>query len=349
MKKKFSFISVLVAAVLCVTLLATVTLADAGGFAGDSDWGSSDWGSSGSDWGSSGSDWGSNDWSSSGSDWGSSDWGSDDSDNWSSNNGDDSDWDNDNSYGGGGNLVVLPSSGGGNSGGSGGGGSILPFLIVAIIVIVIISRMRKKPNGANVYQATVEEPGLPLDVLKEKDPDFNEQAFLEGVGNRYVELQRAWETKDWEPMRGFMTDALYNQMGKQLDELKARGWTNHIERIAVLETVIRRYAVEGDNDVLTVRLQTRICDYTTDDATGKIVSGDRSKELFMTYDWKFTRQTNMKTRGPETVSEVSCPNCGAPLSINQTAKCPYCDTVVTLHEHDWALSAIKGIAQRSNG
>ena len=41
----------------------------------------------------------------------------------------------------------------------------------------------------------------------------------------------------------------------------------------------------------------------------------------------------------------TCPGCGAPLSINTTAKCPYCGRVVTLDEHDWALCAIKGISQ----
>ena len=30
-------------------------------------------------------------------------------------------------------------------------------------------------------------------------------------------------------------------------------------------------------------------------------------------------------------------------------KCPYCGTVVTLSDHDWALSVIKGISQRTVG
>ena len=46
-------------------------------------------------------------------------------------------------------------------------------------------------------------------------------------------------------------------------------------------------------------------------------------------------------------TERRCPNCGAPLSVNESAKCPYCDTVLTFQDHDWTIYAVKGIAQRT--
>ena len=45
----------------------------------------------------------------------------------------------------------------------------------------------------------------------------------------------------------------------------------------------------------------------------------------------------------------TCPNCGAPLSVRESGRCEYCGTVVTLSEHDWALAAITGVSQRSEG
>jgi len=306
MKKRFKRYLALLVVALCCLMLGAYSLADAGNFSGDSDWGGG-----GSDWGSSSSDWGSSSWS-----WGSG-----------------SSYDSDGTES------------------SGGFGSDVFYLVIAAIVVVVISRMKKSKksgDGSSVYQAAKEEPGLPLDTLKQKDPNFNEQAFLEKVGNRYVQMQNAWQDKQWEPMRAFMTDSLYNQMLRQLQALIAAGRTNHVERIAVLETRIVRYAVEGDNDVLVVRLSTRICDYTTDDKTGKVVGGSQTRELFMVYDWKMTRQKDMKTLDQPSMTQVSCPNCGAPLDISHTGKCPYCDTVVTLSDHDWVLSSIKGISQKSS-
>jgi endogenous inhibitor of DNA gyrase (YacG/DUF329 family) len=310
MKKRFKRSFALVVVVLCCLMLGAYSLADAGNFSGDTDWGGggSDWGSSSSDWGSSSSSWSSG-----------------------------STYDDDGTYY--------------SSGSSGCLGGSMTYIVIAIVVIIVINNLRKSKKsggGTNVYQAAKEEPGLPIETLKEKDPNFNEQVFLEKVGNRYVQMQNAWQDKKWEPMRAFMTDSLYNQMLRQLQALVQANRTNHVERIAVLESRIVRYAVEGDNDVLIVRLSTRICDYTTDDNTGKVVSGSQTRELFMVYDWKMIRQKDMKTLDQPTMTQVSCPNCGAPLDISHSGKCPYCDTVVTLSDHDWVLSSIKGISQRSS-
>ena len=311
MKRRVRHGLILLAVLLCCLTLGAYSLADAGNFSG------------GSDWGGGGSSWG-----------GSSSWDSGSS--WSSG----STYDN-GSYASDGSVGSLGCL----------GGNLFTVIIVVIVVITILRYMKSghQGSGQNVYTAAQEEPGLPLDTLKEKDPNFNEQALLEKVGNQYIQMQNAWENKDWEPMRAIMTDALYNQMARQLQALIDAKQTNHVERIAVLESRIVRYAVEADNDVLVVRLSTRITDYTTDDRTGNLISGSTTRELFMVYDWKLIRQKDKKTLNQPSVTQISCPNCGAPLDINHSGKCPYCSTIVTLSDHDWALSVIKGISQRTVG
>lgn len=148
---------------------------------------------------------------------------------------------------------------------------------------------------------------MPLSKLKEKDPAFNEPALLERIGNLYVQMQDAWQSKNFEPMRAFMTDALFNQMARQLDELKRQGLTNYVDRIAVLDSFISRYYQEDDNDVLVIRLSTRICDYTVRDDTGELVRGNKTRELFMTYDWKLIRQKDRKTLEQADMSTVNWP------------------------------------------
>lgn len=256
---------------------------DAGGFAGDSDWG----GSSDSDWGSSS----------------------------------DSDWDSD-----------------------GGGGDFSPFTLIILVIFVVIY-FAAKSKGQN---ATPAQPAnANIDKLTAKDPAFSAPKFLENVGNMYVQLQNAWQAKDFEPMRALMTDGLYNQFTRQLAPFIQNKQTNHVDRITVLSTNIIGYRTDDQYDILTVRLQTRIVDYVTDDQTGQILRGSNTKELFMTYDWTLTRAKDMQTLSGDTMSHVNCPNCGAPLEVKQSAKCEYCDTVVSLTGHDWTISGIKGVSQRS--
>ena len=81
------------------------------------------------------------------------------------------------------------------------------------------------------------------------------------------------------------------------------------------------------------------------DKTGKLISGSQTAEKFMTYEWELSRASGTVTTKGDNMQRVSCPGCGAPLDINATAKCPYCDSIVTLEEHDWAICSIKGISQ----
>ena len=78
-----------------------------------------------------------------------------------------------------------------------------------------------------------------------------------------------------------------------------------------------------------------------------LISGSDTAEKFMTYEWDLSRPTGTVTEQAGEVTERHCPNCGAPLSVNESAKCPYCDTVLTFQDHDWTIYAVKGIAQRT--
>lgn len=265
-----------------------------------------------------------------GSDWGSS-----------------SDWDSsDSSYGSG--YVV----GSDDSDGSGGFGFM--SVLVLIVVVYFIYRASKKGAGAGrpvapgASYSTPQGQNIGVATLRTEDPNFSEQAFLEGVSNRYVKLQQAWMAKDWEPMRMLLTDALYAQFERQLGDLIRARQTNRVERIAVLGAKILGCWRDEANDIITVELRTRIVDYVVDDATGSVVRGDPNRELFMTYEWTLVRSTGVKTDSFEGERKTSCPSCGAPVLLNASNRCTYCGTLISASEHDWVISAIRGISQRSS-
>ena len=292
---------------LLLSLMLPVAHADVGNFAGDSDWGSDDWSSSDSDW-DSGSDWD-----------------------------DDDDWDD-------GLGAFVGGAIGSSIGGGGGGGSFL-IVIIIIVVVILIIRSRKGGGGNTPVHVETRPTTTDLSALMERDPDFNTESFLEKVRNLYVQMQNAWTDKDWEPMRPNLTDAFFNQLGRQLEEMKKAGQTNHVERISVLGASITGYEQRDNLDCLKVRLTTRIVDYTTDDTTGQVVSGDKNREKFLTYEWTMVRAQGAKTQTEQ--GARACPNCGAPLDNNASYKCPYCGTVVKGTDYDWTLASIRGINQRT--
>ena len=255
------------------------------------------------------------------------------------------------SYGGSGAWGLLAL---GSSGGSSGG--IITIIIIAFIVFNIIRRLKnvRMPGVTNVAgaQTTSYSALTPIATIKDSDPNFSEAAIKEKIGNLYVRMQNAWQAKEFESMRPFMTDALYSQFKLQLDELSRSECTNYVERIAVLDVELTGWRSDEVVDAIVAIVNTRIVDYTTNDRTGKLVSGSQTVEKFMTYEWTLIRSKGMTTpvfsgEGSEDTATIHCPSCGAPVEINQSAKCPYCDSVISAADYDWVISAIKGIAQRN--
>ena len=267
-----------------------------------------------------------------GSDWSSSDWSSDSS-SWDSG----SSWSSSDSY--------STSSDGDSDAG------FLPTVIVfAVIVLIGVVMSRSKTKNKSVPEGatrTAQESLRPMNEYVQLDPKFDASAFGEKLGNLYVQMQNCWQAKNIESVRPYFTDALYQQMDRQLDALRRNGYTNYVERISVLGVNLRGFRQSDGEDHIIAELRTRIVDYTLNDKTGELVKGDKKKEKFLTYEWELTRASGRTTGAAEEMTVVNCPNCGAPLSINATAKCPYCDSVVTVDAHDWAISAIRGIAQRT--
>ncbi len=178
------------------------------------------------------------------------------------------------------------------------------------------------------------------------DPNFNSEALCEKAANLYVQMQNGWTAKDIEALRPYFTDALFTQMERSLQELVRRGETNVVERIAVMEVNPKGFRRSAGEDIITLRLETRITDYTVNDSTQQVVSGSREMEKFMTYEWDLQRPAGMKTAaGSSETRRITCPACGAPLDVNASARCPYCGSVIQQKEQDWTIRAIRGIRQ----
>lgn len=275
---------------------------------------------------------GSSDYGGGSSGWGSSDWGSSDY-----------------SYGGG--YYSSGSSGDGIFSGLG--------IIVFIVIIIVFVAAKSSRKGVGTVGTAGAAPTniaslYPIGSLKESDPFFSESAMKEKISNLYVQMQDAWQNKDFETMRPYMTDSLFNQFNRQLDELKNSQLTNYIDRIAVLDVMLNGWSSDGTNDSLVAILNTRIVDYTVSDKTGELVGGSKTAEKFMCYEWTLIRSKGMKTpppsgEGSEETNSIHCPSCGAPVDINHSAKCPYCDSIISAKDYDWVISGVKGISQRTVG
>ena len=230
------------------------------------------------------------------------------------------------------------------------------FLIIVTVGLVIIyfhilrqNKAKKRHRSISISQTPVRKPESlrMMSEYKMIDPNFDEEKMQSQISNLYVQMQNCWTKKDISSLRPYFSDAMFAQMDRQLQSYRDGNRTNYVERIAVLSVQLEGWRQTSSQDVIKALVRTRIVDYTLDDSTGEVISGSKTKEKFMTYRYTLTRTSGLKTDDANGMQTVTCPNCGANVNINESAKCPYCGSVLTVHKHGWVISNIQGIAQRT--
>jgi hypothetical protein len=244
---------------------------------------------------------------------------------------------------GGGGFFFLPLFFGG-----GGGGGGLCCLIIVVIVVYLAYRSFVGGRAGSAQPAYDGPPpeayGQPdvqsqLGAIRAADPNFSDQQFLDRAQAAFFLLQKAWQDRNVDEGRAYMSPGLYMSWKAQVDQLVAQRHKNVLEGLYIEGLHIVKANHDENFDNITVRVDASAKDYMVDDQSGKKVSGDNSPTPFTEY-WTFTRSAGAKTLVTGGITEKKCPNCGAPLDVNATGECKYCGQVVTSGKFDWVLSRI---------
>jgi len=235
--------------------------------------------------------------------------------------------------------------------GSPGGVSVGTVVLVVVIVLVVSYVKSKNKTGsspARPQQTVRQSAANPITEAEEQaviaqiraaDPAFAAEPFKAYAGDVILRVQEAWESRDWDVIRPVVSDRLFALHRRQLEEYIAQKKTNHIDNQYIERVTLAAFRTDGANEVLTVRVDMSLCDYTTDDTTGEILSGVKTMKLARAYRLEFIRTAGRKTEVGGGTKAHTCPSCGAPLDLNAAGRCAYCDCVVTSGEYGWVLGA----------
>ena len=276
-----------------------------------------------------------------------------DTDSWGGSGGGGFDYDYDYDYGGGssGDFGIPPLfffSGLGN-GDFGFFEIIIFFMIISFIFNVIKNRgsnntgQRRRP--VNNVRNDINKNPQSLEKLKAKDPNFSEGKMISWANNVFIQLQNAWTDKEWREVRAYESDSLFNTHKRQLEDFIEKRQTNVVEEISIISTEFEQYREDNANEYISYILQARYKDYVIDDRTGQVIRGDKDKKYLMTYRMSFMRTLGSKTVESAGVSVTDCPNCGAPVSINESGTCEFCGSEISSGDYGWVLYQLEPISQ----
>lgn len=225
---------------------------------------------------------------------------------------------------------------------------VLVFFAIVFIYSYIKAKNSQKSQG-NISKTAYTTPEVDIsqshiwaDEIKKIDPNFSEEKMLAWAKDLYVKLQNAWTARDWEPMRPFETESLFEQHKSQLQGYIDTNRINIVDRIAVNYATLYKFRQEGDRDIIEIALKATKKDYIIDATTKEVLEGNKEQDRISVYKMTFERKTGVLTpEGTGKVKTTNCPNCGAPTEITSAGKCPYCGSVITTGNNTWVLSGLE--------
>ena len=226
----------------------------------------------------------------------------------------------------------------------------IPTLIILVIGGIIFYSMKKKGKLTQVENTVVnnqvsdiiDRSDIVAEEVRKIDPNFSSDAFIGWAREVFLKIQRSWSTRNWELIRPFESNELFQVHNEQLNEFIDNNKINKIEKINIKKVSLQEFKQDGDKEVLIIYLDAIMRDYVVDAKTNKVLESNPNKDWYMKYVMTFNRKSGVKTKeGLSNKSTTNCPNCGAPTNITSSGKCEYCKSVITTGEHDWVLSDIR--------
>ena len=242
------------------------------------------------------------------------------------------------------------SGGGGSSGGCCGFILIVAIIIIVFIVIRAIGKGKQPGDVASqMLDAVSTDFQMPdtvpvsFDALKAEDPNFSEQAFYGRVNEMFLAIQKAWEARNMEPARRFLSQQQYEVLEGGVGEYIRNGQINKLDSIHIDKVTPVSVTQEGGSDYVKVMITASVIDYTIDERTKEIVNpgvlGDgKTVKTFDEY-WTLMRKVGAQTKADATIQK--CPNCGGPVTDGNYVKCAYCGTMMNDPALDWVLLRIE--------
>ncbi len=223
----------------------------------------------------------------------------------------------------------------------------VPGIIILVLILIAggyFASKKHKKGSTNPYTGVAstlppEAEQRAVDAIRAEDPDFSQEQFKIYVNDVFLRVQEAWEAKNWKIVRPYESDKLFSVHERQLQEFIDGKKTNHMDGQCIISTQIAAFRHDGENDVVTVRLNATMLDYTTDDETGNLISGSKTERHNRVYKLEFIRTTGVKTsKGTDALASHECPSCGAPIEVTNSGQCEYCKNVITSGKYGWVLN-----------
>ena len=140
------------------------------------------------------------------------------------------------------------------------------------------------PPGA--YPGTLDDG---LAMIRQTDPGFDPDYFLEVASDVFFKVQAGWMRRDIASYRHLLGDVLAAGYERQFAEMRQLGRINKLESISIRKVEIVSAGKENGEDFITVLFTANLLDYTVDEHSGALVEGSMTEPVKFAEEWTWAR------------------------------------------------------------
>jgi predicted lipid-binding transport protein (Tim44 family) len=173
-------------------------------------------------------------------------------------------------------------------------------------------------------------------ALQREDANVDQHALDARIQLIYNSMTAAWTNNELAPIRGFVSDGLFDYLSYWVDAYKRQGLRNALVDMRITRLELAKVTRDRWYDAVTFRVWATGKDFVL--RGSDVVRGSKRRDRAYSEYWTLIRSASR--RGP-TKTDHTCPHCGAPLQVSMAGACTYCNAHITSGEFDWVLSKIE--------
>lgn len=231
-----------------------------------------------------------------------------------------------------------------SSRGNNGSISFLQFIIILVLYFEFIKSLnslqsKKLKNSKTIINQNLEHE-ISEEVFQTLIKDLSMEQMRAKIYYIYEQIQYAWSNFNYDELKKYTTDELYNMYVAQLHPLKIKSQQNIMKDIQREEIKIINVSIE--NNIVNVEAYVKVScyDYVINTKNNHVIRGTDKRKLELEYIIDFVKDNNSKTK-------INCPNCGNEVDIISSQKCQYCDSILVQNASEFVMSKKTMIGQRT--
>lgn len=140
--------------------------------------------------------------------------------------------------------------------------------------------------------------------IKKFIPEFNETNFINSANKAYSCIIEAHSNYDIDTLKTLLTDNIFKDFQKSIDEFKADNYTLHNNNIRVIKSNIESIEINNSFATIVVNFKSERCCFITNQ-NNEIIKGDDKTLSQFTENWSFCKNLEDKSSNIWLVSKIS--------------------------------------------